>query len=218
MLLKRFRTFCLVFIAAIMLLSLVGCSGSKRLKKDQYQIYHNNNSFIIQVTDTDINAEDIERVKVRIKYKYAVVDHGDSMYDTDFRTKTKTETFEVEKFENTVGGFKGSFVTKDPVTEFDCKKVVAYYTENNDPNDAEIGVLGAIGYSIGCIILGIILWFILAARLVEIETANFISAIPGLICCIAMLITGQWIQALIFFLGIGALVTLLQTICQKFLD
>ena len=213
---KRFRALCLVLLMMILPLSLVGCSDSKTLKKDQYQIYHHGNSFTVHVTDTDINAEDIETVKVKIRYKYAVAKHGDSIDHTDIRTRTKTETFEVKKFKGQSGNFSGSFHTADLVTEYKCKKVVAYYAEDYTSNGIEISILEAIGLSVGGMILGVILWFICGIW-TDLESSLAIAAAPNVIFCLGMLVTGQWIQALIFFLGIGVLLVPLQIILQKLL-
>lgn len=201
----------------ILPLSLIGCSDSKTLKEDQYQIYQKGNIFTVRVTDTDINAEDIETVKVKIRYKYAVAKSGDSIDHTDIRTKTKTETFEAKKFKGLSGNFSGSFQTADPVTEYKCKKVVAYYTEDNTSNGIEISILEAIGLSVGGMILGIILWFICGIW-TDLESSLAIAAAPNVIFCLGMLVTGQWIQALIFFLGIGVLVALLETILHKIMN
>lgn len=201
---------------ALLPLSLIGCSDSKTLKKDQYQISNQNNSFTIKVTDTDINAEDISTVKVKIEYKYTVVEYdGGSTYATDFKSKTKTETFEVEKFDNISGNFIGGFETEHPVSDFECKKVVAYYTENSNSNDTYVSIPAAIGLAIGCFILGLIIWFVLSLLTVDVDVAFFIAVIPYIIGFIAMLVTGQWIPALIFFIGIGAFLTALQTIFKK---
>ncbi len=140
------------------------------------------------------------------------------MYAADFKTKTKTETFEVAKFDNTSGNFMGGFKTEHPVSEFECKKVVAYYAENSNPNDADISIPAAIGFSIGCFILGLVIWFILSATMTDVNVAFYIAVTPYTIGFIGLLITGQWIPALIFLIGIGALVTLVQTIFKKFVD
>ncbi len=207
---KKLRIFCLILVLALLPLSLVGCSDSKTLKSDQYHIYNKGNRFTIEVTDTDINADDIETVKVKIRYK--------SINSVGLESKAKTETFEVEKFDNAIGNFIGGFETENPVSEFECKKVEAYYAENSDPNDIYISVPEAIGFAIGLFILGLIIWFILAFTMTDIDVAFYIAVAPYVLCFIGMLITGQWIPALIFFIGIGALVTFVQTIFQKFLD
>ena len=216
---KKLRTFCLMLMMALLLLSLVGCSDSKTLKEDQYQVYHQGSSFTIKVTDTDINAENIETVKVKIKYKYTVIDYGDSSkYDADFKSKTETETFEVSKFENISGNFIGGFETENPVSEFECKRVVAYYAENSDPNDVYVSIPAAIGLSIGCLILGLVIWFILSLKMMDVNAAFYVAVLPYVIGFIVLLVTGQCIPALIFFIGIGALLTLVQTIFKKFVE
>lgn len=211
---KRFRMLCLVCFMVFLPLLLAGCS-SKTLKKDQYQIYHQNNTFTVKVTDNGINAENIETVKVKIKYKYVFIDRdSSSSYATDIRNKTKTETFEVEKFSNVSGNFIGGFQTKNSVSEFECKKAVAYYGESKSNNEG-ISILEAIGYAVGCFVLGLVLWFILSMKMVELTAASYIACIPYIVCFLGMLVTGQWIQALIFFLGLGALMTLLQAVLSK---
>ena len=101
---KTLRVFCLIFIMGLLSFSLIGCSDSEKLTNEQYQIFQQGNSFTIKVTDTDINAEDIESVKVKIRYKYTIVEYDNgSIYASDIDSKTKTETFVVEKFGNICG-------------------------------------------------------------------------------------------------------------------
>lgn len=202
----------------LLMTSLIGCTATKSLKKDQYQISNQGNSFIVKVTDTDINAENIETLKVKIKYKYAVIEHGGGIYDADFKTKTKTETFEVTKFDNVAGNFMGSFTTENAVSDFECKKVVAYYGENSKQNDAFISIPLAIGLAIVFFVIGVVIWFVLSALMVDVNVAFYIAVAPYMIGFFSMLVTGQWIPALIFFLGIGALLTLLRGVFQKLSD
>lgn len=199
--------------------SLIGCADSKTLKKDQYEISNQGNSFIVKVTDTDINAENIETLKVNIRYKYAVIDYGDgSAYGADFKSKTKTETFEVTKSDNISGAFIGGFTTENPVSEFECKKVVAYYDENGGSDDGKLGILASIGISVALLILCTIIWFILSAFMVDVNVAFYIAVIPYIIAFFGMLVTGQWIPALIIFIGIGAFLSLVQLIFRKIAD
>lgn len=216
---KKLRTTLLMMILTLLMTSLIGCADSKTLKKDQYQILNQGNAFTVKVTDTDINAENIETLKVKIRYKYAVIDYGDgSAYGADFKSKTKTETFEVTKSDNVSGNFIGGFTTENPVSEFECKKVVAYYGENGSPNDGDVGILASIGISIALLILCTIIWFVLSAFMVDVNAAFYIAVIPYIIAFFAMLVTGQWIPALIFFIGIGAFLTLVQCIFRKIAD
>lgn len=215
-----------MLLTVLLPLTLVGCSDSKTLKENQYQVFNNDNTFTIQVTATDIEAENIESVKVKIKYKYALVEYEDgSKYATDIKTKTKTETFEVERAQNASGKFTGEFSTAYPASEFQCEKVVAYYaesgngtetgTESSSSKEKSTSFGEAIFYALGCAVLGVVILVVLSFRLVTLEAALVWASVPLVVGFLGMLVTGQWIAALVFFIVLGAFATLGQVIVDK---
>lgn len=228
--LKPIKSFGMVLMICLLLLALTACSDSKTLAEDQYQILRNGNTFTVKVTDNSIEASNIESVTVKIRYKYTVVEYGEygngSIYATDIKNKIKTETFEVEKSNNLSGSFVGSFTVDDSVFEYKCKKAVAHYADE-DPSfsdieespsysdEIQIGILEAIGISVGFCIVTVAIWFFLSLFL-DVNTAFYIASIPGIVGFLGLLVTGQWIPAVIFLLAIGASISIAQAIYNKF--
>ena len=205
-----------MFVVGILSLSLVACSDSARLSEDQYQVSHQGKTFTIKVTDTDIDADDIETVEVKLKYKYTVIEYSNgSVYADDIDSKTKTETFVVEKFDHMSGNFMGSFTVDEPVFEYECEKVVAYYADGRQSsNDEDVSILEAIGFALlGCV--GCVVCWVILALFMDVNTAFCIACIPGVVIFLGLLVTGQWIPAIIVFLSIGASLSIAQAIYNK---
>ena len=223
---KQLKSFGLVLIIGLLLFAFVGCSDSKTLAEDQYQISRHGNTFTVTVTDTDPSAKNIESIKLKIRYKYTVIEYENgSIYATDITNKSKTETFEVKKSGNSFGRFVGSFTVTEDVFEYECKKAVAYYADpsqssdddEQDPSPSDgvrVGILEAIGLSLIFCIICVVVWFILGLFL-DVNLAFYIACVPGVIAFLGMLVTGQWIPALIFLLGLGAALSIAQVIYNK---
>ena len=231
---KKLRIFSAILITVFLLLSLIGCSNSKTLSSSEYSISNNGSSFTIRINDN--NHKIIEKAKVTVKYKYYIKEYtNDSKYVTDFKAKTKTETFEIIPSSSGTGTFVGNFQTEHAASTFECKKVVVYYSENDSSSDSSnngssgilngnssggfkdfvMDIIIAIGVSIGCFIIGLIIWFVLWTFFVNVNVALCIGCIPYVIAFFGTLIGGDWIPALIFLLGVGALVCLAQLIYNK---
>ena len=219
---KFFKVFCLVFLLGALSLSLIGCAESKTLSEDQYQISRQGNTFTVKVSGSDTNAQNIESLEVKIRYKYTYIDYGNgSLYAEDIVVKTKTETFVAKRSGGTSGSFVGSFSVSDSVFEFDCKKVVAYYAdesytdESQQPSDGiQIGILESLGYAFFFCICCVVAWFILSLFL-DVNLAFYIASAPGVIIFLGLLVTGQWIPAIIFILSDGVALTIEQVIYNK---
>ena len=218
---KKLRPVFLVLIMMLLMMSLIGCGKTKTLKEDQYQVYCQGNSFIVKVTDTDINAQNIQSVKVKIKYKYADIEYSNgSSYATDIKNKTKTETVEVSRYDNLAGNFMGGFQTEHTASEFECKKVVAYYGESYKGSVADgerVSVPMALVASVVFFIVGVVAWFVLSLFM-DVNVAFYISVIPYVVCFLGVLVTGQWIPALIFFIAMGAFLSMVRFIFWKIVD
>ena len=214
---KIFKVLCFAFIMGLFAFSLVSCSDSKTLSEDQYEISRQGKNFTVKVPGNDISGKDIETVKVKIRYKYTHTSYSNgSLYADDIGVKTKTETFVVKKSDSSSGSFTGSFSVIDPVFEFDCKKVVAYYGdgEQQASGDFRLGILEAMACALGCCIFCVIAWFVLGLFM-DVNRAFVIASTPNCILFLGLLVTGQWIPAIVFLLSVGVSLTIARAIYNK---
>lgn len=96
--------------------------------------------------------------------------------------------------------------------------------QSNDSLDDDSGggfkefvmdIIIAIGVSIGCFIIGLIIWFVLWTFLVNVNVALCIGCIPYVLMFISSIATGEWVPAIIYLFGSGALVCFAQWIYDK---
>ena len=198
---RKLKTICLIFVLAFTLLSLVGCS--KTLKEGEYRISNYGNHFTVNAYLTE--GESAKSAKVKIKYTY-------TDENALIKTKTKTETFEVENTQGVAGYFSGSFSTEHPVSEYECKSVVIYYGDSS--GEAYISVPMAILFAIVLLIVCTGIWFIIPIPIYD-DSSLAAAGWPFVIAVLGMLVTGQWIQALIFLIGLGAWAALVNFIREK---
>ena len=130
MLMKKFIKFLILSLLLISTaLTLVGCGGSKKLSKSQYdtslQVGYASSTITITIIDSDIKPEKAQSLSVKIRY-------------SDGIKASKTETFSVYLGDN----LTGSIFIDDLVWEYKVKKVVAY--EKAEPGDGRPSIFATI--------------------------------------------------------------------------
>ena len=197
--------------------SLVGCFGYQKLKEGEYNFMNKTEDyFVIVITDDDLNPGDISEARVKLKYGYIeyIRDEAGEVIDTTYKTETETFTMYRNKFESK-HMFSGGFKVGREVTDFECKKVEVYYSGNSSNSYGVMSVSDAILVSFGCIIFGLIIWFILSL-IFPYEKVLGVVVIPFVIGVLGCLLAGDLLQALIFFIAGGVYCGLAGVIVSKF--